>query len=308
MPFRRRLRTAALLAFVAAASIVPAQARAQDAGTSAPQTPAATLSQTPGPTPSAPSSADVAAARVHFERARADYGQGAYREAIGELEAAHSLDPTAKDLVFNLGVVHEKLSDIDDALEWFQLYTTMTLTPTERERADSYIRRLEGAKKELALKPAAPPPSPGTDQGQPGVARPARRAVPSPPNGRVDAATVTAASVAGAALVFGAVMAGIAEADRPNAGYVTGQDGSITDLQDRVDKAHREAVIADIAFGTSLAAGITATILYFARTRDPGRPARASGAAGALARPDGAPIVSATPLTGGGALIVQGSL
>jgi hypothetical protein len=306
MPFRRRLGPAALLAFLAAASIVPAQARAQDAGAGAP-TPT-TPSQNPGPTPSAPSSADVAAARVHFERARADYGQGSYREAIGELEAAHSLDPTAKDLVFNLGVVHEKLSDIDDALEWFQLYTTMTLTPTERERADSYIRRLEGAKKELALKPAAPPPSPGTDQAQPGVARPARRAVPSPSHGRVDAATVTAVSVAGAALVFGAVMAGIAEAERPNAGYVTGQDGTITDLQNRVDKAHREAVIADIAFGTSLAAGITAAILYFARTRDPSRPARTSGAAGALGPWDGSPIVSATPLTGGGALIVQGSL
>jgi tetratricopeptide (TPR) repeat protein len=307
MPFRRRLRTAALLAFLAAASIVPAPARAQDAGTREPQTPAAPPSQNSGPTPSAPSSADVAAARVHFERARADYGQGSYREAVGELEAAHSLDPTAKDLVFNLGVVHEKLSDIDDALEWFQLYTTMTLTPTERERADSYIRRLEGAKKELALKPAAPPPAPGTDQAQPGIAHPARR-VPSPSNGRVDAATVTAVSVAGAALVFGAVMAGIAEAERPNAGYVTGQDGSITDLQDRVDKAHREAVIADIAFGASLAAGVTAAILYFARTRDPSRAARTSGAAGALAPPDGSTFVSATPLTGGGALIVQGSL
>src|SRR5271165_212779 len=82
------------------------------------------------------SPANVAAARKHFEKARADYGRGAYREAIGELEAAHSLDPNAKDLVFNLGVVHEKLADIDDALKWFKLYTTMDLVPLERDRAE----------------------------------------------------------------------------------------------------------------------------------------------------------------------------
>ena len=84
------------------------------------------------------SPANVAAARKHFEKARADYAQGAYREAIGELEAAHSLDPNAKDLVFNLGVVHEKLADIDEALKWFRLYTSMNLTAAERDRADAY--------------------------------------------------------------------------------------------------------------------------------------------------------------------------
>ena len=82
-------------------------------------------------------------------------GAGSYREAIGELEAAHTLDPNAKDLVFNLGVVHEKLGDIDDALKWFRLYTTMNLTGPERDRADAYVHRLEGAKKELEDKQAA---------------------------------------------------------------------------------------------------------------------------------------------------------
>ena len=89
----------------------------------------------------------MAAARRHFDKARADYAQGLHREAIAELEAAHALDPAAKDPIFNLGVVHEKLSDIDDALQWFQLYTTMTLTPQERDRADAYIKRLEGGRR-----------------------------------------------------------------------------------------------------------------------------------------------------------------
>src|ERR1700722_13757047 len=132
MRLRRRLRMLALLAGLGAAASAHARsASAQDTN-----------------------AANVAAARRHFDKARADYEQGAYREAIAELEAAHALDPSAKDLVFNLGVVHEKLSDIDDALQWFQLYTTMSLTPPERDRADAYIKRLEGAKRELAQRAA----------------------------------------------------------------------------------------------------------------------------------------------------------
>jgi len=297
MPFRWRMRTSALLAILAAAaSVSPGRAQAQE----------------PPPTPTpAPSSADIAEARRHFEHAREEYGKGAYREAVGELESAHALDPTAKDLVFNLGVVHEKLSDIDDALRWFELYTTMSLSPTERERADSYIRRLEGAKKEVVNKapPTAPPPA---LEALPAPVRPMRGGLPSPPHGRVDAATIVAASVAGAALIFGVVMAAKAEDDRPIEGFVTGQDGTYSQLGERTDSAHREAVIADIAFGVSLAAGITATVLYFARTRDPAKPtlgathARPGAAPSPLAS---FPAVTATPLAGGGwVLIVQGAL
>jgi hypothetical protein len=286
MLFRRRLRTSALLACLAASSISPERARAQDAV----------------PTPSA---GDVAEARRHFERARDQYGKGAYREAIGELEAAHTLDPTAKDLVFNLGVVHEKLADIDDALGWFQLYTTMTLTPTERERADSYVRRLEGAKKELANKP--PPSAATTSAAVPVPPSPPARVAP-PSHGRVDAATITAASVAGAALVFGVVMAAKAEEDRPIDGFVTGQDGTLTDLTDRTSSAHREAVIADVGFGVALAAGITATILFFGRTRDAARPAGPAGQMRA-ASPGTALSFGAAPLpAGGGTFVLRGAL
>ncbi len=246
------------------------------------------------------SNGNVAAARRHFDKARADYAQGSYREAIAELEAAHALDPAAKDLIFNLGVVHEKLSDIDDALEWFQLYTTMTLTPQERDRADAYIKRLEGAKKELAQHPpGATPPAPSATPPAPSETQLAPMAPPpsASRHGRVDAATIAALSVTGAAIVFGTVMGVKAAVDKPPAGFVTGQDGSYPDLQSRADTAHREAVIADVGFGLSIAAGITAAVLYFGRPRD-------SSAASA----PGLSSVSAAPLTGGGALIVQGFL
>jgi hypothetical protein len=279
MRLRRRLRTLALLAgLAAAASANPRPATAQDAS----------------PT----SSANVAAARRHFDKARTDYAQGSYREAIAELEAAHSLDPSAKDLVFNLGVVHEKLSDIDDALQWFQLYTTMTLTPQERDRADAYIRRLEGAKKELAQHPPEPSPSGSTAAPSPSESAllPIGPPPPAPPRrGRIDAATITAVSVTGAALVFATVMSVKAQVDEPPTPFVTGRDGTYSELQSRTNTAHREAIFADAGFGLAIVAGITAAVLYFSRTGDPSVPAPA-------------PVtVSPTPLTGGGGLIVQGS-
>ena len=234
------------------------------------------------------SPANVAAARKHFDKARADYARGAYREAIGELEAAHTLDPNAKDLVFNLGVVHEKLADIDDALKWFRVYVTMSLTPAEHDRADAYIRRLEGAQKEIEAKQAAasastsatPPPSPPPE---------------TPSNGRIDALTIGAASVSAAALVFGIVMGVKAESDKPPPSFVTGKNGTYSDLVNRTNQAHSEAVAADIGFGTAVVFAAAATYLYFARPRTTPAPST------------GSTTVSAAPVTGGGAFFVQGS-
>jgi tetratricopeptide (TPR) repeat protein len=242
----------------------------------------------------------VAEARGHFEKARAYYGQGAYREALAELQAAHALDPTAKDLVFNLGVVQEKLGDIDDALLWFETYTKMALTPQERDRADAYIRRLEGAKKEATPRPVEG----GVPSGaaSPAGAEPVSDGATLPPpaaRGRVDAATITAGSVSVAALVFGAVMGIKAKHDQPN-DFMTGRDGTYQDFLDRIHSAHQEAVIADVGFATSVVAAIATATLYFARTRRAADPVADASRA--------RPTLTAVPLAGGGALIVQGSL
>jgi|HubBroStandDraft_6_1064221.scaffolds.fasta_scaffold586831_2 tetratricopeptide (TPR) repeat protein len=244
----------------------------------------------------------VLEARKHFESARAYYGQGAYREAIAELEAAHALDPAAKDLVFNLGVVHEKLADIDDALTWFRLFTTMDLTPQERERADSYIRRLEGAKSELEQRRAAQqqaarlaPPS-TTSPTPPAGSAPAPPTPSERPSGKLDGWTIGALSVAGAGLAFGTVMAVRAKIDQPAPNFVTGSsDGTYTDLVNQQNNAHREAILADIGFGVGFVGAVAAAYLYFAR-----RPA-------AIAKTGGHVTVSATPRTGGGAVFVGGS-
>ncbi|MGH7440856.1 MAG: tetratricopeptide repeat protein, partial [Polyangiaceae bacterium] len=128
--------------------------------------------------------ANAAAARRHFDKARTFYEQGQYHEAIGELDTAHALDPSAKDLVFNLGVVHEKLGDIDDALRWFRLYAGMSLTPQESDRAEAYVRRLEGARREVEGPhkgpAAAPPATPNSNSTPTGTATPTSTGSPTP--------------------------------------------------------------------------------------------------------------------------------
>src|ERR1700690_594840 len=294
MPFRRRLRPLALVGCIAAAG-VPRSSLADET-----------------------SVANVVAARKHFEKARSYYGQGAYREAVSELEAAHVLDPNAKDLVFNLGVVHEKLSDIDEALIWFRVYTTMDLVPQERDRADAYIRRLEGAKPEIDEKlaaqqqplpePTAPSPQstaqqlsrppPANAPQRPSVFRPAPLPLSPapPPNGRVDALTLSAAGLSAAALATGVVLAVAARAENDQLSHsVTGLDGTYWDLVHKVDSAWYKAIGADIGFGVALVSGITTAYLYFGRPRSGPRPST------------GSTTVSAGPVSGGGTLIVKGS-
>jgi tetratricopeptide (TPR) repeat protein len=238
--------------------------------------------------------ANVAAARRHFEKGRAYYAQGAYREAISEFEAAHALDPNAKDLVFNLGVVHEKLADIEDALKWFRLYASMNITDQEREKANAYLRRLEGAKKELDAKQAAAAAAAASSPSASNGTTP-----PPPPEkpqyGRIDAFTIAAASVAVVGLGTGIILGIKAESDKPPSNAVTGQNITYTQLVNRTNQAHNEAIAADIGFGVAVAAAAVTAYLYLARPRS------------TAPSTTGATTVSAAPLTGGGAFFVQGS-
>src|SRR5690348_444092 len=54
-----------------------------------------------------------AAPKQHFEEALVHYREGHYRAAVAELEAALTFDPTSKDLLYNLALVHEKLGQLD---------------------------------------------------------------------------------------------------------------------------------------------------------------------------------------------------
>jgi len=193
----------------------------------------------------------VAAARTHFTRGKELYQAGSYREAIMELDKARALDPKAKDLVFNLGIVHEKLGEIDEALRYARLYAQMDLEPAERERAETYIKRLEGAKTEVLVKKPSMEPSPES-----------RRV-----RGRLDAATIAVGVVAVGAAAAGIAFGIKALTDKPPQN-VTVLMGGFNSLNAQVASAHTEAVVADVCFGGAVAAAAATAVLYFTRYRD----------------------------------------
>jgi tetratricopeptide (TPR) repeat protein len=228
------------------------------------------------PTPTPPAAQKEAEA--HYQKARELYSTGAYREALGELEAAHALDPNAKELVFNLGVVNEKLGKIDDALRYFRQYAQWEgLTAQEKQKADNFIRRLEGAKREIPPTPPEQPDKPKETE-----------------RGRIDAATIVAASFAVTGLGVGAFFGIKALIDRPKSNFKTGVDGSIDDLQHQTDVSHREARVADVGLAVGVVAAAVTAYLYFGRPK-------------ITTTPSPRAQVSAAPLPGGGAFLVQGS-
>lgn len=213
---------------------------------------------------------DQAKAQQHFQRAKDLYQQGSYREAIQELELARSLDPAAKDLVFNLGVVHEKLGRFDEAIVYFRQYMDMEgVTAQEKTKAESIIKRIQGAKREVPTA-TAPPRGDGTaapPDGGDGHAEDTPQSPPEGPRGRIDAATIAAGSVAVVGLGVGTVFGIQALSTRPS-DFVTGRDGSFVDFQQKNDDAHTAALIADVGFGVGIVAALATAWLYFGRTKD----------------------------------------
>lgn len=241
------------------------------------------------------SAEDHAKAQRHFQRARELYGAGNYREAVGELEIARKLDPKAKDLVMNLGIVHEKLGKYDDALGYFKTYLEMEgVTSAERSKAEAIIKRIEGAKREVPPAASSAPPQPSARSSAPAP----RSSASSPPppsesRGRVDGLTIGFGVLGAVGLAAGAGVGIYALTSRPT-GFVTGRDGSYQDLQDKTDSAHTAAVVADVSLAVGVVAAAVAAGLYFGRTKE-------------TKVASGLPHVSAAPLPSGGAVLVGGS-
>lgn len=87
---------------------------------------------------------------VHYERGRSLYAAGRYREAVFELETAYSLDRTGTNLLLNLGMVHERLGHIDDAIVAYSRHLATATDEAERTRTQRILTRLRGARAELA--------------------------------------------------------------------------------------------------------------------------------------------------------------
>jgi tetratricopeptide (TPR) repeat protein len=271
---------------VAAAVSRPLPALAQQRpGANSGASPSSLAPETPS---NEPKTKEQLEAQQHFQRAKDLYQTGAYREAIAELTQARGLDPKAKDLVFNLGVVHEKLGKFDEAITFFRQYMEMeSVTAAERGKAENIIKRIEGAKREV---PAAAPAT-----GTPAPVEPLPPPPEETPRGRIDTATIVAGSVAVVGLGVGTVFGILALSNKPS-GFVTGRDGTYVDLQAQSTDAHTQAIVADVGFGVGIAAAVVTAYLYFGRTKVASEPKRAGFA-----------LPSAAPLPSGGAFMLGGS-
>lgn len=198
-------------------------------------------------------------------KARSLYEAGDYPDAIAELETARALDPYAKDLVFNLGIVHEKALHIDEALHFYRLYLDMDIEPAERARAELIIKRLEGARTHVAPTPTVTVtvPVPTTTVIVP----------TSPAHGRFDGLTAISGILALGGFGVGAGFGIAALSARPPSNYITGgqgdpnANGTYAQLQSMVDQAHFYAVIADIGFITGIVFTVVTLGVYFGRTK-----------------------------------------
>jgi hypothetical protein len=163
----------------------------------------------------------------------------------------------------------------------------MNLNPQERERADAYVHRLEGAKKELDDKRAAEAARAAAASSD----RPPPPPPPERPGNTRTVLTIGTGSLTVVALGVGIVMGIKAEQDKPASPYITGRNGlTYTAFANEQSTAHGEAVVSDIGFGIAGAAAAATAVLFFTR---PHAAAKTS--------------VSAAPITGGGAFFVQGS-
>jgi tetratricopeptide (TPR) repeat protein len=221
---------------------------------------ATALAVVPGYARADPPSADnVKAAAQHFQKARDMYQAGQYKEAVSELEVALALDPTAKDLVYNLGVLSEKLGRIDDAIRYFKRYVEMDVDSSELAKGEAFIKRLRGARKELSSQHG------DDDDTVPDHPRPKvlDKPVPAPKS----SGTVTAILVTGTVLTVigvgvGTVFGIKALADKPADGAVTSPSYTYNAFHDAAQTSHTEATIADIALGAGIGVGLVTLFLY----------------------------------------------
>ncbi len=205
-------------------------------------------------------------AKRHFDKAREHYANGRYREAIEQLETALQIDPKGADLLYNLGVIHEKLQEVDPAIDYYQRYVLMIDDAEEQERVGKIILRLEKARDELAAREKEE-----QEQGDEAAAG-EQRDEPERGKGRMDGWVIGAGVLAGLGLAGGTYFGLEAMKSRNDDPPTTGGGTEYQDLVDNSDRAKQMALYADIGFGVGVVAGTAAMLLYFTRDAEPEAP------------------------------------
>jgi hypothetical protein len=212
-------------------------------------------------------------AQKAFIEAQQLYRDGKYRAAVDKLVEARKLDPTAKDLPYNLGLLYEKLGNLDEAIKNFELVLALETDDDEKERVKGIVRRLEGARSS-APKPTASTSSAAPASSAPPLASSAPEPEPPPPpkKGRLDGLVYGTGAVSLVALGAGTFFGLRALSTRPTS-PVTSPKHTIDDLTSDAKSAHTKAVLADVSFAVALLTGGAAAFFYFSRDAEPTAPA-----------------------------------
>lgn len=205
-----------------------------------------------------------AAPKQHFEEALVHYREGHYRAAVAELEAALTLDPTSKDLLYNLALVHEKLGQLEPAISVLERYAEIETDAKEIERARQAIERMRGARSEMGP-PIVPPRVP--------------MPLPSPPASSVSAEPTksnrwlaASAGISVAAAIVGTIFGVRALVLRPGEDATTNAETSADQLRSEQARAETSARIADISFAISLVSGAGAAVFWLRDSSTCARP------------------------------------
>lgn len=202
----------------------------------------------------------------HYNKGRAHYQAGRYRQAVGELELALRLDPGSPNLLYNLARVHELLGDIEQSIGYYERYRSM-LPPSEtaeHQRVTGAIERLRGAKQHVA-KPVQKPPPP--------VLVPLERGV-------ADGTFWTVATFSLAALAAGITTGTLAvREERAARDFVLGIDGDDEERRSIAQRADRLALASDGSLAAGAVGALTSVLLYALRSKPAIEPgvARAAG-------------------------------
>jgi tetratricopeptide (TPR) repeat protein len=216
-------------------------------------------------------------AAAHYKRARELYQLGRYREAIAQLEAALKLDPSGAELLYNLGLIHEKLGDADEAIDAYKRYLQVLgadADPEEVAKIKGIIKRLEGAKAELRAREAK---------------KTEHRFTP------LSAGLLVGAGVA----LFATAWVGVSALKHDNQArdYVVRDPKGLDERKAIVDRASSEATMANVFGGIAVLAAAASLTLYFVsevpKVDDAGEVPRAKAA------------LRVTPLPRGGSLGVE---
>ena len=109
------------------------------------------------------------ACRTHYANADEAYRAGKLPEAIEAYEAAYR-QVQIPVFLFNLGRLHQRLGNLDEAAEHFRRYLAagMDEDPAQRQRAQDYLREIQEQKPAPAAEPAAiPVPVPAPAEKRP---------------------------------------------------------------------------------------------------------------------------------------------